>query len=72
VELSETEIIDKIGRMLRTPEGELLMTKVREKHRYFLSILRNTTDLVEMGRAQGQLFVLAWILELRSGNGVLE
>jgi hypothetical protein len=72
MELSEAEIVDKIQRMLRSAEGSLLIEKVRAKHMGSMNVLRHSDGLAQIHRAQGELSVLNWILELRSSDGVLE
>ena len=61
--------MDKIGRYLRMSEGQFFMERVEERHRRTLGSLRNNIDLIEIGRSQGQLNILDWILRMREEGG---
>lgn len=64
-ELSDAEIVDKIGRWMRQPEAQLFMERVEQKSKYALQGLKTAVDMHNVGRSQGQLDVLDWILRLR-------
>ena len=66
--MNEAEIADKISRWLKQPEAEFFMERVFEKQKRTVTALKNNIDLLEIGRNQGQLYILDWILRLREGE----
>lgn len=66
--LTQIEVDDKISRALRTPEGELLMEKVRERRHRVVTDMAVCDDILEMGRNQGKLTILDWIMRMREND----
>lgn len=63
--MNEAEILDRIGRYLRQADGQYFIDRVQERQKRAMSSLKNNIDLLEIGRNQGQLVVLDWILRMR-------
>jgi hypothetical protein len=61
----EKVIWDKIARLLRTDDGKLLLEKVDNRHKWHIKNLQVAHDLIEIGREQGRLEILEWLLTMR-------
>lgn len=61
----EAEISDKIARLLRSPEGKIFMQRLEERRTRCYGSLRENSELLQIGRSQGRVDILDWILSMR-------
>ena len=59
------EEAEKISRFLRQDDAKLFLEHVSDRYRKCVSSLRGNSELIEVGRSQGRLEILDWILKLK-------
>jgi hypothetical protein len=61
----ERIIYDKIRRFLQLDDARPLLSRVEDRRNRCLGSLRGNTELIEIGRSQGRLEILDWLLGLK-------
>jgi ferritin len=57
--------LEKISRFLRLDDARPLLAKVEDRRNRCLSSLRVNTETIEIGRSQGRIEILDWLLGLK-------
>lgn len=57
--------VDKIRRLLRSEDSRTLVERLQQRWREEYNTVRSSRELIEIGRAQGKLEIIDWILKLR-------
>jgi len=63
--VDEKVLFDKISRFLRLDDARPFLAKVEDRRNRCLGSLRGNTELIEVGRSQGRIEILDWILSLK-------
>jgi len=57
--------LDKISRFLRLDDARPFLEKIVDRRNRCLGSLRGNTEIIEIGRSQGRVEILEWILNLK-------
>lgn len=58
-------LLDKISRYLRLDDAKPFFEKIADRRNRVIGSLQGNSELIEIGRSQGRLEILNWILNLR-------
>jgi hypothetical protein len=61
----EKILLEKISRFLRLDDARPLLSRIEDRRNKCLSSLRANTELIEIGRSQGRIEILDWLLKLK-------
>lgn len=56
---------DKIARYLRLEDGKPFLAKIADRLNRCQSSLQGNSEVIEIGRSQGRIDILNWILSLK-------
>lgn len=58
-------VLDKIQRFLRLTDGKPFFERLEERRSRAYSSLRSNSELIEVGRSQGRIEILEWIMNMK-------
>lgn len=59
------DVADKISRYLRQDDGKRFWEVIQNRRWQVSNALKNNSELIEVGRSQGRLDILDWLLSLK-------
>lgn len=63
--ISTTLDRDKTRKLLRQDDAKSFVERLQERRQEEYSRLKNASDLVQIGRGQGRVDILEWLLSLK-------